>query len=146
MIFIKQLSGYWLLLWTDIWIVKDRIWEKTSEVQTFVLLYHIRIYIFPAKLLAMATLKLAHVHLYTLIAWLIIWASSSKLKAVLLLAASVSFLSPAMLNPSRNSDRNNTSTHYKAIIQFWRLSIANQGESNIHKKLFKKCVNLQSFS
>ena len=32
-----------------------------------------------------------------------------KVEAVLL-AASVSFLSPAMLNPSRNSDRNKTST------------------------------------
>ena len=50
------------------------------------------------------------------------------------LAAFVLFLSPAMPNPDRNSDRNNTSTCYKAIIQFWRLSIANQGKSNIDKK------------
>ena len=35
----------------------------------------------------------------------------------------------------RNSDRNNTSTHYKAIIQFWRLFIANQGKSNIDKNM-----------
>ena len=27
------------------------------------------------------------------------------------------------------SDRNDTSTRYKAIIQFWRLSIANQGKT-----------------
>ena len=47
----------------------------------------------------------------------------------MLLAASVSFLSPAMLNPNRNK----TSTCYKAIVQFWRLSIANQGKSNIDK-------------
>ena len=37
---------------------------------------------------------------------------------VVLLAASVSFLCPAMLNPSRHSDRNKTSTCYKAIIHF----------------------------
>ena len=56
-----------------------------------------------------------------------------KVEAVLL-AASVSFLStPEMLNPSSNSNRNKTSTRYKAIIQFWRLSIANQGKSNIDK-------------
>ena len=49
------------------------------------------------------------------------------------LAASVSFLSPAILNLGRNSDMNNTSTRYKARVQFWRLSITNQGESNIDK-------------
>ena len=64
--------------------------------------------------------------------WSIMWACSSKFEAVLL-AASVSFLSPAMLNPSRNSDKNKTSTCYKAIIQFWSHSIANQGKSNIDK-------------
>ena len=69
---------------------------------------------------AMPTLMFAHVHLYTLNVWLIMWACSSKVEAVLL-AASVSFLSPMMLNPSRNSDRNKTSTRYKALIQFWRL-------------------------
>ena len=67
--------------------------------------------------------------------WLIIWVCSSKVEDVLL-AASISFLSLAMLNPSRNSNRNKTSTRYKAIIQFWRHSIANQGESNIILKLF----------
>ena len=81
---------------------------------------------------ATPTLMFAHTHLYTLNVWLIIWVCSSKVEAVLL-AASVSFFSPAMLNPSRNSNRNKTSTRYKAIIQFWRLSIANQGESNIIK-------------
>ena len=50
-----------------------------------------------------------------------------------LLAASVSFLSSAMLNSSRNSNRNKTSS----IIQFFRLSLANQGGSNIDKKLLK---------
>ena len=43
------------------------------------------------------------------------WVCSCKVEAVLL-AAFVSFLSPAMLNPSRNSDRNKTSACYKAII------------------------------
>ena len=79
-----------------------------------------------------------HVHLCSLITQSIMYASSGKVEAVLL-AASVSFLSPAMLNPSRNSDRNKSSTHYKAIIQLWRLSIANQGKS------IKTHVNLQIF-
>ena len=87
---------------------------------------------------ATPTLMFAHVHLYTLNMWLIMWAYSSKVEAVLL-AASVSFLNPAMLNPNRNSDRNKTSICYKPIFQFWRLSIANQGESNIDKN-FKKNV------
>ena len=58
------------------------------------------------------------------------WVCSSKVEAVLL-ASSVSFLRPELLNPSRNSDRNKTSTCYKAIIQFSRLSKANEGKSNI---------------
>ena len=73
------------------------------------------------------------VHLCILNMWLIIWACSSKVEAVLL-ATSVSFLSPAMLNPSRNSDRNKTSICYKAIIQ---LFIAYQSENNINKRLLK---------
>ena len=73
---------------------------------------------------ATPTLMFAHVHLCNLDMWLIIWACSRNIEAVLLVA-SVSFLSPAMLNPSRNSDRNKTSTRYKAIIQFLRHSIAN---------------------
>ena len=82
----------------------------------------------------------AHVHLCSLIMQSIMYACSRKVEA-LLLAASVSFLSPAMLNPSRNSDRNKnkSSTHYKAIIQLWRLSIANQGKS------IKTHVNLRIF-
>ena len=72
---------------------------------------------------AMPTLMFAHVHLCNLNMWSIMWACSSKVEAVLL-AASVSIHSPAMLNPSRN--RKKTSTRYKAIIQFWRHSIANQ--------------------
>ena len=65
-----------------------------------------------------------------------------KVEAVLL-AAFVSFLNiQMMLNPSRNSNRNKTSTRYKAIIQFWRLSIANQGKSNIDKKTR---ANLRTF-
>ena len=71
------------------------------------------------------------------------WACSSKVETVSL-AASVSFLSLAMLNPSRNSDRKKNSTRYKAIIKFWWLSIANQGDSNIDKTILKTCANLRS--
>ena len=78
-------------------------------------------------------------HLCNLYVWLIMLVCSSKVEAVLL-AASVSFLCPAMLNPKRNSKRNKTSTCYKAIIQFWRLSIANHGENNIDKKLLEACA------
>ena len=70
------------------------------------------------------TLMFAHLHSNM---WLIMWACSSKAEAILL-AASVSFLSPVMLNPSRNSDRNMTTTCYKAITS----------KSNIDNKLFKK--------
>ena len=67
------------------------------------------------------------VHLYTLNVWLIIWVCSKKVDACRVAVASVSFLSPAILNLSRNSNRNKTSTRYKVIIQFLRHSIANQG-------------------
>ena len=80
----------------------------------------------------MPTLMFAHAHFYNLNVWLIIWACSRKVEAVLL-ASSVSFFSPAMLNPSGNSNRNKTSTRYKAIIQFWRHSIPIQGKSSIDK-------------
>ena len=36
---------------------------------------------------------------------------------------------------SRNSNRNKTSTHYKVMIQLWRLSIPNQGKSNIETRV-----------
>ena len=74
----------------------------------------------------------AYVHFYNLNVWLIMWACSRKVEAVLV-AAFVLFLSPVMPNLDRNTDRNNTSTHYQVIIQFWRLSIANQSKSNIDK-------------
>ena len=91
---------------------------------------------------AMLTLMFAHVHLYNLNVWLTMWMYSKK---AMLLAASVSFLStPVMLNPSRNSNRNKTSTRYKVIIQFWRLSIANQGKSNIDKNMCEPS-NIHSF-
>ena len=64
---------------------------------------------------ATPTLMFVHAHLCNLNVWSIMWACSRKVEAVLL-AAFVSFLCPAMLNPSRNSDRNKTSTRYKAII------------------------------
>ena len=47
------------------------------------------------------------VHLYTINMWLTMWAYSSEVEPVLL-AASVSFLSPVMLHPSKNCDRNKT--------------------------------------
>ena len=71
------------------------------------------------------------------------WVCSRKIEAVLL-AASVSFLSPMMLNSSRNSNRNKTSTCYKAIIHFWRHSIANHGKNNIDKNMCK-ALNICSF-
>ena len=89
----------------------------------------------------MPTLMFAHAHLCSLNMWSIILVFSRKVDVVLL-AASVSWLSPAMLNPSRNSDRNKTSTCYEPVIQFWRHSIANRGKSNIDKntcELLKIC-------
>ena len=62
-------------------------------------------------------LMFAHADSCNLNMWSIMWVCSIKVEAVLL-AASVSFLCPAMLNSSRNSNRNKTSTRYKAIIQF----------------------------
>ena len=55
--------------------------------------------------------NVCNVHLCNLKVWLIMWGCSVNVEAVLL-ATSVSFLCPAMLNPSRNSDRNKTSTCY----------------------------------
>ena len=80
---------------------------------------------------ALLTLPLYVVHV-----WLIMWTCSRKVEAVLL-AAFVLFLSPGTPNLDRNTDGNNTSTHYKAIIQFWWLSIANQGKNNINKNTCK---------
>ena len=65
---------------------------------------------------ATPTLMFAHVHLYNLNVWLIMWACSRRVDGVLL-AASVSFLSPAILNPSRNSDRNKTSTSNNPVLE-----------------------------
>ena len=67
---------------------------------------------------ALPILMFAHVHFYNLNVWLKIWACSRNFEAQLL-AAFVLFLSPAMPNLDRNTDRNNTSTCYKVIIQFW---------------------------
>ena len=92
---------------------------------------------------ATPTLMFAHAHSCNLNVWSIMWACSIKVEAVLL-AASVSFLCPAMLNRSRNSDMNKTSTRYKAIILFWTLSIANQGKTNIDKNTCEPS-NLRSF-
>ena len=85
--------------------------------------------------------SLRFAHLCNLYVWLIMWVCSSKVEAVLL-AASVSFLSPVMLNPKRNSKRYKTSSCYKAIIQFWRLFKTNHGENNIDKKLLEACAKL----
>ena len=65
-----------------------------------------------------------------------------KVEAVLL-AAFVLFLSPAVPNLDRNTDRNHTSSRYKAIILFWRLSIANQGKTNIDKKPVRTFVRFR---
>lgn len=65
----------------------------------------------PALVFAHATL------LQYIYVWSIMWPCSIKVEAVLL-AALFSFLCPAILNRSRNSDRNKTSAHYKAIIQY----------------------------
>ena len=74
-----------------------------------------------------------HVYFYDLNAWLIMCVCSRKVEAVLL-AVFVLFLSPTIHNLDRNSDRNNTSSCFKAILQFLRLSIANQDKTNIDKK------------
>ena len=89
---------------------------------------------------ATPTLMFAHAHLCNLNMWSIMWACSRKVEAVQL-AASVSFLCPVMLNPSRNSNRKKTSTRYKAIIQE-AFYIANQDQTNIDKK---SCADLQIF-
>ena len=58
------------------------------------------------------------------------------------LAGSVSFLSLVMLNLNRNSNTNKTITCYKAIIQFWRHTIA----IKVRATLIKTCANLQIYS
>ena len=103
---------------------------KGSNVQTFVRLLCIQSHISPFEALVPHHFNVCK-HLCNLNVWLIIWSCSRKVDAVLL-AASVSFLSPA-----RNRNRNKTSIHYKAIIQFWRHPIANQGQINIDKNMCK---------
>ena len=66
----------------------------------------------------MPILMFEHVHFYNLNMWLTMFVCSGNAEAQLL-ATFVLFLSPAMHNLDKNSDRNNTSTHYKVIIQFW---------------------------
>ena len=92
---------------------------------------------FSLKIHCMCTLMFVLTLSYDLNVWLIIWVCYRKVEAVLV-TAFVSFLSPAMLNPSRNSNRNKTSTRYK--IEFWRVSTANQAT------LIKTCANLQIFN
>ena len=60
---------------------------------------------------ALLTLPLYVVHV-----WLIMWTCSRKVEAVLL-AAFVLFLSPAMPNLYRNTDRNNTSTRNNPVLE-----------------------------
>ena len=72
---------------------------------------------FEAKFLhAKPTLMFVHKHFYQLTVRLIIWVCSRKIEAVFL-AAFVFFLSPVMHYLDRNSNRDNTITRYKAIIQ-----------------------------
>ena len=107
-----------------------RAGNEGPKVRTFIRLLCIRSYI--STFAATPTLMFAHTHFCNSNVWLIMWVCSMKVEAVLL-AAFVLFLSPAVPNLDRNTDRNHTSTRYKAIIQFWRLSIANQGKTNIDK-------------
>ena len=65
---------------------------------------------------ATPSLMFAHLHFCNLNALSIMWVCSRKVDTVLL-AASVSFLSPVMLDTSRNSDRNKSSTCYKAVLE-----------------------------
>ena len=84
----------------------------------------------PSKLRCHANFNVCTCALCNLNVWLKLWVCPRKVEAELL-AVSAQIFIQAMLNPSRNSDRNKTSTHYKAIIQFWRHYIAKQGKSNI---------------
>ena len=88
---------------------------KSSNLRSFAT--HSKLNFSLQSFAATPTLMFAHAHSCNLNVRSIMWACSIKVEAVLL-AASVSFLCPAMLNPSRNSDRNKTSTRYKAIIHF----------------------------
>ena len=104
--------------------------NEGPKVRTFVRLLCIRSYISTFE--ATPTLMFAHAHFCNPNMWLIMWVCSMKVEAVLL-AAFVLFLSPAVPNLDRNTNRNHTSSRYKAIILFWKLSIANQGKTNIDK-------------
>ena len=94
---------------------------------------------------ATPTLMFAHTHLYNLnmYTWSIMWMCSRKVEVVLV-AASDSFLTPAMLNPSRNNDRYRTSTlirTYKPVLE----SIYSQ-LSEVRAKLIKTCANPRIFA
>ena len=68
-----------------------------------------------------------------------------KVEAVLLAAFDLlSYFSVQRCLIWIETDRNHTSSRYKAIIPFWRLSIANQGKTNIDKNTFE-LSNLRSF-
>ena len=82
----------------------------------------------------MPTLMFAHVHFYNINMWLIMWAWSRNVEAVLL-ATLVLFLSPAM--PNLDIETATGTTLVLVIKQFRRLSIANQGKSNIDKNTCK---------
>ena len=84
----------------------------------------------PSKLRCHAHFNVCTCALCNLNVWLTLWVCPRKVEAELL-AVSAQIFIQAMLNPSRNSYRNKTSTYYKAIIQFWRHYIAKQGKSNI---------------
>ena len=92
---------------------------------------HSKLNVYLQSFTATPILMFAHVHFYNLNVWLTMWVCSRNVEAQLL-AAFVLFLSSAMPNLDRHTDRNNTSTCYKAIM---RLSIANQGKSNIDKNM-----------
>ena len=122
------LLSYWIM-WKEVWRFEPSFICCTFKAKFL-----------PLKLWCHAHLTFALAHLYNINVRLIMWACSSKVEAALL-AAFVLFLRPVMLNLSRDSNRNNTSTRYKAIIQFWRLSthihVANQDKCNINKNTCK---------
>ena len=116
-------------------------WEKGLNIRSFTT--HSKLNFYLKSFAAMPTLMFVHAHFYNIKVWLIMWECSRKVEAVLL-AVFVLFLSPAMFNLDRNTDRNNTSTSYtcKTTIQFWRLSIVNQStsKSNIDKNMSEPSV------
>ena len=108
---------YWVYFKGEIFaVVMDLMygWKKGSNLRSFA---HSKLNLYLRSFAAMPTLMFAHEYFYNLNMWLIMWACSRNVECMLL-AAFILFLSQAMPNLDRNTDWNNTSTSYKAIIQF----------------------------